>query len=133
MKDTADTRTTVRDTVDAGLKEIEQRRAVAKVTPLETKASSLDFLRAVYLNDELPLSVRMRAARDCLPFEVPKLAVAATLKPTEGIAERLEAAIRRSLQSGATVIDGEAIEVPQGPPVRLPVAPTKGPGFRRRI
>ena len=97
------------------------------------KPNSLDFLRAVYLNNDLPLSVRMRAARDCLPFEHPKLAVLATLRPTEGLGERLEAAIRRSLQSRATVIDGEAIEVPQNPPVQLPVGPTKGPGLKRCI
>lgn len=108
-----------------------QGRAVARVTPLETKASSLDFLRAVYLNDELPLSVRMRAARDCLPFENPKLAVLATLKPSEGLAERLGRAIARIAQG--QVIDAVATEVPQGPSVRLPVSPTKGPGFKRRI
>jgi len=84
------------------------------------KLNSLDFLRAVYLNNELPLSVRMRAARDCLPFEVPKLAVLATLRPTEGLGERLEAAIRRSLQSGPRLIEGEAVEVAQGPPGQVP-------------
>jgi hypothetical protein len=31
---------------------------------------SLDFLRAVYLNEELPLSVRMRAESVALPFEI---------------------------------------------------------------
>jgi hypothetical protein len=72
-----------------------------------------------------------------LPFEVPKLAVIATLRPTDGIGERLERAIARSLQAG-TVIDGEATEVrpqanPEGPPVRLPVTPPKGSGFKRRI
>jgi hypothetical protein len=91
--------------------------------------------RCLLARSDVPLSVRIRAAAAALPFEHPKLAVLATLRLTEGLAERLEAAIARVAQ--ARVIDGEAVEVPpnnpQNPPVRLPVAPTKGPGFRRRI
>ena len=44
-----------------------------------------------------------------LPFEHPKLAVLTTLRPTEGLAERLEAAIPRIVQA------------------------REGTGFRRRI
>jgi hypothetical protein len=39
----------------------------------------LNFLKAVYMNADLPLSVRMRAAIEVLPFTHPKLAVVAQI------------------------------------------------------
>jgi hypothetical protein len=39
----------------------------------------LTFLKAVYMNVELPLSVRMRVAIELLPFTHPKLAVTAVV------------------------------------------------------
>ena len=43
----------------------------------------LNFLRAVYMNAELPLSVRMRAAIELLPFTHPKLAVTAVVSEND--------------------------------------------------
>jgi hypothetical protein len=40
---------------------------------MSDKPTSLDFLEAVYLNEQLPLSVRMRAAIELLPYQQPKL------------------------------------------------------------
>ena len=46
----------------------------------------LNFLKAVYMDAKLPLSVRMRAAIELLPFTHPKLAVTAVVN--DGILPR---------------------------------------------
>ena len=54
----------------------------------------LSFLKAVYMNAELPLSVRMRAAIELMPYTYPKLAVTAQVTE-QGFAELLERRLRR--------------------------------------
>ena len=58
----------------------------------------LTFLKGIYMNDELPLSVRMRAAIEVLPFTHPKLAVTAQVSEG-GFAELLERRLRRMEQA----------------------------------
>ena len=84
------------DTVTATLARIEeaQRRAEAVVVP--PSGTALDFLRAIYHNDELPLRTRMAAATAALPFETPKLSATAYVPMGEGFAKRLEKAVERS-------------------------------------
>ncbi len=60
-----------------------------------TKATPLEFLEAVYCNNELPLHTRMRAAEAALPYVHPKLAVTAIIEGKD-IAARLEQAIKRA-------------------------------------
>jgi hypothetical protein len=64
----------------------------------------LEFLQAVYMNAELPLSVRMRAAWMAAPYVHPKLSAVAIM-PAQGFAERLDAAIARS--AAAKLIDAK--------------------------
>jgi hypothetical protein len=68
--------------------------------------TSLDLLQAIYRSGDQPLSVRMRAAALCLPYEHPKLAVTAVVDGTEDLGARLSRAIQRS----AKVIELRAIE-----------------------
>jgi hypothetical protein len=69
---------------------------------MSEEPSSLDFLRAVYRNNDLPLSVRMRAASIAIHFEHPKLAVIGHVGEDGSFAERLERALTRS---GVKVIE----------------------------
>ena len=54
----------------------------------------LKFLTAVYMDAKLPLSVRMRAAIELLPFTHPKLAVTAMVTEND-IATLLDRRIKR--------------------------------------
>jgi hypothetical protein len=77
------------------------------VTPLE-------FLEAVYCNETLPLTVRMRAAIECLPYKHPKQSVVA-IGHFDGktFAEALERCIERSKSppqlNGPTTIEHEQL------------------------
>src|SRR5215471_8496093 len=82
---------------------------------------SLDLLRAVYRNNQLPLTTRMRAAMAALPFEVPKLAVTAVVSEQD-FATLLDRRLKRIEEmkakaiEGTPVIDGEKVDV-RLPPV----------------
>jgi hypothetical protein len=54
----------------------------------------LNFLKAVYMDAKLPLSVRMRAAIELLPFTHPKLAVVAQVTEND-LATLLDKRIKR--------------------------------------
>jgi hypothetical protein len=54
----------------------------------------LDLLRAVYRNPGVDLSIRMRAAMACLPFEAPKLAVTALIDNEKDFAAILDRRIK---------------------------------------
>jgi len=64
---------------------------------LTEQPTPLEFLTAVYCNEGLPLSVRMRAAIECAQYRHPKLGVMATTNmSSEDFATMLDRAIARS-------------------------------------
>ena len=72
---------------------------------------SLDLLRAVYRNNQLPLTTRMRAAIAALPFEVPKLAVTAVVSEQD-FATALDRRLKRIEQMKLLekkTINGDAV------------------------
>ena len=71
----------------------------------------LDFLCAVYRNEELPLSVRMRAAQEAAPYMHAKLgAIAIGSMNNQDFASLLEKAIARSnRKTEVKLIEGHAI------------------------
>ena len=90
------------------------------------------LLKAVYQNPEVPLSVRMRAAMACLPFETPKLAVTAQITEQD-FATLLDRRLKRLEEmklieaNGAKVIDAS----PQPVETKPPLARTPDRRFRR--
>ena len=80
------------ETIHAVLDRIETQQAKALV--LGPNEISLDLLRAVYRNNQLPLPTRMRAATAALPHEVPRLAVTAQVTE-QGVAELLDRRLKR--------------------------------------
>ena len=79
------------------------------------------LLKAVYQCPEVPLSVRMRAAMACLPFETSKLAVTAQITEQD-FATLLDRRLKRLEEMKAnaieatSLIDGEKVDV-RLPPV----------------
>jgi hypothetical protein len=68
-----------------------------------TKA--IDYLRSVYRNPLQPDNVRMRAAASAIEYELPRLAVTATINSGD-FADQLEKAIERSRKVSPTMIEG---------------------------
>jgi hypothetical protein len=81
-------------TVDGALAELEEEEEFVELAPGEV---SLDFLQRIYRSTQQPMSLRMRAAIEALPFEVPKLSATAIASMDEkSFAAALDRAIERS-------------------------------------
>src|SRR5262245_20070218 len=81
-------------------------------------STPLEFLQAVYCNEGLPISVRMRAAIEAAPFIHPKLSVSAQIS-SEDFADRLTRAVNRSSQVMKTINHQPIIEQSSVPDRRL--------------
>jgi hypothetical protein len=85
------------------------------------RVEPLEFLEAVYNNEDLPLTVRIRAAIEAAPYKHPKLSAAQIVHLGGSFAERLERAIERSkapLPLPAKTIEHDPEEL-HGPMPRL--------------
>jgi hypothetical protein len=69
------------------------------------------LLQAIYRNQTMPLSIRMRAAIEALPFEHPKLSATAIIPGGEDFEARLKRAIARS-REGIRLIEHRPIPTP---------------------
>jgi hypothetical protein len=65
--------------------------------------TALELHQAVYRDKRQPLHLRLKAARDALPYEVPKLAVTGYVTDTNSFAQALEKAIQRSREGRVTL------------------------------
>lgn len=75
----------------------------------EAQPSALKLLQRTYRDEAQPLSVRLRAAIEALPFESPKLqAIGYGSLDGTAFADRLERALQRS--NGARLIEGKVVE-----------------------
>ena len=81
------------------------------------------YLQSIYRDPTQEQHVRMRAARDAIAYESPKL-IATALIDGRDFATRLERAVARSRRESAKVIEAEP------KPRLLPASPY---GFKRRV
>jgi hypothetical protein len=78
----------------------------------EIDITPLDFLEAVYLNPNLPLNTRMRAAIEAAPYRHSKLSVNTNVHyEGKDFAAQLERAIERSRQP-VPLLNGPTPELP---------------------
>jgi len=77
-----------------GFPDLVYRSSDDKQLDLGPTASALDLLEAVYRDPAQQLSIRIRCAMACLPFQSPKLGVSFLINDAD-IATRLDKAIER--------------------------------------
>jgi hypothetical protein len=77
----------------------------------EASDTALELLQAIYKNPAMPLQTRMRAAKEALPYESPKLAVVATVSTTNFM-EIIDRRMKRAAQAG--LLELKALPAPAG-------------------
>jgi len=93
------------ETIGAVLDRIEIQEPNIRVS---SNATALELLQTAYRNNDLPLSIRMRAAMAAIPYESARLQVTAVVSENS-LAELLEQRLRRIAQmkngSGTKLIE----------------------------
>jgi hypothetical protein len=94
---------------------------------MSAEPTSLEFLQAVYRNEQLPLTVRMRAAIEAAPYEHAKVPTALQLEywNNDSFAAQLDRAIERA-KHPPKMIDVTPVE-------QQPASVLKKPFPRRRV
>jgi len=87
---------------------------------IPSEGLSIDLLRAVYRNNQLELSTRMRAASLAIPYECARLGVSVVVNNTQDFASLLDARIARFEQM--KLIEAQPTNNPE---------PTNGNGSER--
>jgi hypothetical protein len=82
--------------MEKGLLALERAQATGEVQREEEPESALAYLQDIYKGRRAADHVRMKAARECLPFEDPKLAVTGYVNDSATFAQALDRAIARS-------------------------------------
>jgi hypothetical protein len=90
--------------MEKGLLALERAQAAGEVQREEEPGSALEYLQDIYKGRRAADHVRMRAAKECLPFETPRLAVTGYVNDTHSFAEALDRAIARS-QAGRVTLE----------------------------
>ena len=85
----------------------------------------LDFLRSIYMDEDVPLHTRMKAATEAAAYVHPKLSAVLVGNGGDKFAEMLDAAIARSRAAQAQAPQPKLIEPPKLEP--LPVEGSKPP------
>ena len=90
--------------MEKGLLALERAQATGEVQREEEPESALAYLQDIYKGRRAADHVRMKAARECLPFESPKLSATAIMHDENSFAIALEKAISRS-REGRVVLE----------------------------
>jgi hypothetical protein len=84
--------------MEKGLLALERAQATGEVQREEEPESALAYLQDIYKGRRAADHVRMKAARECLPFEVPKLAVTGYVNDSATFAQALESQDRAKVR-----------------------------------
>jgi hypothetical protein len=80
-----------------------QQRIAELNAEADEPGSALEYLQDIYKGKRAADHVRMRAAKECLPFETPRLQVTGYLRDDASFAQALERAIQRSAAGRVTL------------------------------
>jgi hypothetical protein len=90
--------------MEKGLLALERAQASGEVQREEEPQNALEYLQDIYKGRRAADHVRMRAAKECLPFETPRLQMTSYINDANSFAQALDRAIARS-QAGRVTLE----------------------------